>query len=269
MVKLIALGSDLLEEQQPAADLQLPVPAADLVAFEQTPEAEHLRRLEADQELMLRLTAEGFGGEAWRMLSNALAKYGYAVVRAWINSGLIISKCRSRGLGIDEVLAEDPPNRHEVADLTQEVVAEALVSFRDRVLAQGVWNAGRGASLATFFIGMCLIKFPNARRSWLRGRERWGAPVSFDPSLHRHPSVPSPEARIVADTTSNDAATALLEPVKDEVNRAIMMLRGEDYGINEIAEITGLSYKQVESRLSRMRTLLRSRLKVGRTEARG
>jgi DNA-directed RNA polymerase specialized sigma24 family protein len=269
MVKLIAFGSQTCQEQQPAADLQLPVPAADLVAFEQTPEAEHLRRLEADQELMLRLAAEGFGGDAWRTLSNALAKYGYAVVRAWIKTGLIVSKCRSRGLRIDDVLSEDPPARHEVADLTQEVVAEALVSFRDRVLARAVWNAGGGASLATFFIRMCLIKFPNTRRAWLRGRDRWGTPVSFDPSIHLHPTVPSPEAQIIDDVTSNDATAALLEPVKDEVNRAIIRLRAEDYGIGEISEITGLSYKQVESRLYRARALLRSRLKVVKAEARG
>jgi DNA-directed RNA polymerase specialized sigma24 family protein len=44
------------------------------------------------------------------------------------------------------------------------------------------------------------------------------------------------------------------------VNRTIVQLRAEGYGIDEIAEAVQLSYKQVESRIYRVRQ------KLGRTK---
>src|SRR5437763_1022928 len=69
------------------------VAAVELRDFSDTAESEHLARLEADQELLLRLSLEGFGGRTWEELSRALAEYGFAVMRAWIATGVVRVKC--------------------------------------------------------------------------------------------------------------------------------------------------------------------------------
>jgi hypothetical protein len=87
---------------------------------------------------------------------------------AWLRQGAIIGKCRERGAGLPE-----PPlgalSRPDVAgELAAETVAKALNTFRNTVLIPGRWNPARGASLKTFFIGQCLIRFPNIYRAWLK-----------------------------------------------------------------------------------------------------
>jgi DNA-directed RNA polymerase specialized sigma24 family protein len=52
--------------------------------------------------------------------------------------------------------------------LAGETVAQALRGFHDTVLVPGRWDPARGASLKTFFIGQCLIRFVTVYRFWLR-----------------------------------------------------------------------------------------------------
>ncbi len=242
-----------------ADDLQLVVRAEELAEFEDDRVAKRLERLEADQELTIQLSIEGFEGNAWRLLSVALAEYGYAVIGAWISTGLILRKCHDRGISLP--VFEQSPTADDILYLTQDVVADALLAFRDRVLATATWNPQKGASLATYFIGMCLIKFPNTRRAWNRQQKRWGSPEPLDPELPSKRTAPSAEETVVSAVADSDAVKAILSLVPTDENQAIIRLRSEGYGVDEIAEITGLTYKQVESRLSRVRSSLRKRLR--------
>jgi DNA-directed RNA polymerase specialized sigma24 family protein len=81
----------------------------------------------------------------------------------------IFGKCYEKGIS---GLPEPPPGaltQLGVAEqLADETVARALRGFRDTVLVTGRWDPARGASLKTYFIGQCLVRFPNVYRFWLR-----------------------------------------------------------------------------------------------------
>jgi hypothetical protein len=103
--------------------------------------------------------------------SSAAAVNTSVVVRrqSVIRCGLIFGKCRERGLG---GLEEPPPGAMTRPDVVEELanqtVAKSLHYFRENVLMRGQWNPNRGASIKSYFIGQCLIRFPNIYRAWLR-----------------------------------------------------------------------------------------------------
>ena len=52
-----------------------------------------------------------------------------------------------------------------------ETTAKALVFFRDQVLLGKRWNVNAGATVTTYFVGACLLAFPNVFRRW-QGEQR-------------------------------------------------------------------------------------------------
>lgn len=226
------------------------VSEADVAEFAGTASARHLERLDADQTIMLRLSAEGFGGSEWEAVAGALVEYGWSVMRAWIVTGRVFVRCREKGLGGDELAPPvDGLARDDALELADETVAEALVNFRDHVLAAGRWDASRGASLTTFFVGNCLLRFVNVYRKWgaARRREILTYKAGFDLVDFDDP------ATVV---TANERVVELLAREHDLLNRAIVQLTADNYGVDEIAELVGMSSKQVESRLYRTRKRL-------------
>ncbi len=243
---------------QPAA-----IEIAELEAFESSKEAQHLARLVADTELMLRLSVEGFEGDSWRQVSRALVEYGYTVMRAWVVTGQVFGKLKQR----HRQVPEPPPGgipRDEALVLASDCVADAIVHFRDKVLKRGQWDSAKGASLTTFFIGNCLLfQFPNLYRKWRSEQSAGHRTTSlsrFDSELDEtrlHESTVDDPAELVAGAESSRRRVAeLIEPLHDKTNEAIMLLVAENYSIDEIAEILGLDYGVVESRLYRARQRL-------------
>ncbi|MBE5418542.1 hypothetical protein E3G59_005103 [Mycobacteroides abscessus] len=55
---------------------------------------ERLRRLQADEELVLALQLEQFTGRLWARFSRELTRYGLGVLRAWIRHGTIYVKAK-------------------------------------------------------------------------------------------------------------------------------------------------------------------------------
>ena len=99
--------------------LQLSVPKVtheNLASFEETAEAKHLQRLEADRDLYLRLALLSFEGPEWDDFAYVLAEYGYQVVRAWIRSEKIFDECASRGLGLPRGFVLDEDAEEELAN---------------------------------------------------------------------------------------------------------------------------------------------------------
>jgi DNA-directed RNA polymerase specialized sigma24 family protein len=81
--------------------------------------------------------------------------------------GTIFLRCAEKGIG----QLPRPSTTLEPADAAEiacETVAEAIKSFRKRVLIPGKWDMTRGASLNTFFVGHCVLRFPNVYRRWYR-----------------------------------------------------------------------------------------------------
>jgi DNA-directed RNA polymerase specialized sigma24 family protein len=244
--------------------LQPVVSASDLAEFRDTTEAVRLVRLEADTELMLRLSVEGFGGRVWTEVSRALVEYGFTVMRAWVVTGQVFMKLREKGRSV-----ADPPHggipRSDALVMAEDAVADAIVHFRDKVLKKGYWDPSKGASLTTFFIGNCLMfQFPNVYRSWRRDyvRVHRHDPIQFEDGDREHPALlwlagNDPANDVVAADLSARRVQEILEPLQDGVNQSILMLRADGFGIDEIAEILGLAYDVVESRLYRARKKLR------------
>jgi hypothetical protein len=123
--------------------------------------AERMTRLLRDQQLVAQLAATGFAGTAYEVFKAGLASYGYPVIRAWIRRGQIFQLTADRGRPVacpDDVrdhlaLPRGSDDRQELA---MDVVAAALVFFREHVLLPGRWVPEGGASLTTFFTGTCL-----------------------------------------------------------------------------------------------------------------
>ncbi|SKR61429.1 Putative transcriptional rgulator [Mycobacteroides abscessus subsp. abscessus] len=128
---------------------------------------ERLRRLQADEELVLALQLEQFTGRLWARFSRELTRYGLGVLRAWIRHGTIYVKAKKlTGYGLGRI--EGWPDDQTIDDIATDTVVAALNYFRDKVLKTHRWQSSGGASLGTFFIGQCLYQFANIYRSALR-----------------------------------------------------------------------------------------------------
>lgn len=134
--------------------------------FSDTYEARRMAQLEADVDLVTRLMFGGFTGQDWDKCAERLVGYGLMVITAWVITGRIIQRCHEKGYGPLEP-SSSIRNQDAADELAGETVAVALKKFRDTVLARGKWDPNKGASLRTFFIGQCLIRFPNIYRHWL------------------------------------------------------------------------------------------------------
>lgn len=207
-------------------------------------------RLAADQELVALLAWEGYRGPQSDLLYQALAEYGWAVMRAWIGSGAIFGKCRSHGL---RGLGETPrrvSNEADVEELASDVVSAAIVAFRDEVLRRGLWNPTGGASLKTFFIGQCLIRFVSIHRNWSHRVGREANLVADAIRDARSAGIGRPDELV---TLRDEVARAALS-MTDPILREIVVLNDAGCSHREIARHVGLgSAKAVERRLHKHR----------------
>lgn len=216
-----------------------------------------LDRLAGDQDLVGQLRQVDFAGPDWHAAARELARYGLAVVTSWIVKGTIFEKCARKGRPV-----ERPPidalDRTEAESMAGEVVAVALNHFRDDVLVPGRWDPGRGASLTTYFVGQCILRFPNIYRTWLADLP----PVKLDDmdavNLNRSPS------RAVEDDviTASAGADALRLIGNEQARKALMFVVG-GYTHGEIADRLGTTEKAVE----RMVAYAREQVRKGRESA--
>lgn len=227
------------------------VPAKWLAKFEGTEAAEHLARLDADAALLTTLELARFEGKEWNRFAEALAQYGYQVIRAWVATGTIYAKCRARGFGGADVAEPSwGVDKAEIESLANETVALAVRGFRERVLMKGRWDPKRGATLKTFFIGQCLMRFPTAFRRW---REQCRPlPSESDEVLRLHPAGDrwDPAYTVVM---NDELRRALRAAAKDDNKRAILLLDGQGFSDSEIAEVLGTTTGAVDSFLYRHR----------------
>ena len=122
-----------------------------------------------------------------------------------------------------------------------EVVTVALAHFRDDVLVPGKWDPARGAPLTTFFVGQCLLRFPNIYRKWLQQVPRIGADP-FDVVAHGRPSGQDVEDDVIR----SHAAEAALRAVRSEDARIALVLVGFGHTYPQIAQRLGKTEKAVE-----------------------
>ena len=222
--------------------------ATALAPFEKDPAARRLQLLTADRDLVDALMLRGYAGPEWDAFTRALAEYGYPVMRAWLLTGAIFLRCADKGIGqLPRALSIESSDAGEIAG---ETVAEAIKHFRERVLIPGKWDMTRGASLNTFFVGQCILRFPNIYRRWYREQQ--------DPLL----------VRTDRHALTVDLGMLRTEPpspqIGAELSRAIHRLQRGDartiLGLQElgydqaiIAEMFNTTARGIESRLFRYR----------------
>jgi DNA-directed RNA polymerase specialized sigma24 family protein len=205
---------------------------------------EYMRRLETDRSIITELRAGGFVGIHYNYFATEIAKYGIAVMTAWIRTHQIFEKIRQRGRGgLTEPQGDQLRDQETATELAMETVATALENFRTYVLIPGKWDPAKGASIRTYFIGQCLIQFSNIYRRWYREtfeRMPWEHLANeAQLSARGYEHVES----VVADQIGVDD---VLSKVKKDRTREILVLRGAGHSHEEIAARLEITVKTVE-----------------------
>lgn len=216
-----------------------------------------LTRRQRDLEKINDLALGGFEGPDYEMFAGELAAYGYTILASWMRRGLIYQHCADRGrpVGATEAergeLASDPDQCEELA---METAAVSLTFFRDRVLLRQRWDVTAGATIATYFVGACLLQFPGVFRRWRGERQRWRdglAQVAIDLGVNRGlGSDPGqdPQNVVIGTTTVMDE----LNSMPAELGKAVaLVLDGGTFA--EAAAMLGTSARAIEGQLYRYR----------------
>jgi hypothetical protein len=243
------------EEPDTLTTALAPLPSPSLTSFENTVEGravEHLEaRLRNDAELVTRLMFGGYEGSDWTAAANRLVAYGHRVIRAWILDGSIVRECQSKSWHVEW---SDTCRNPEVAtDIATMVVAVALQHFRDEVLIPGKWDPQRGASLSTFFVGQCILRYGNEFKAWKRSQLR-SARGAEAARWDREPGVPDGASQVM-----DKADIARYLKNADPITERALRLRAADYSWEEISELTDLSVSAVRGRVTRFQTQNRRR----------
>lgn len=235
------------------------VPTKWLAPFAGEEEARRLAELQADNELLNRIMWADYAGPEWDLLADRLIAYGYAVFFAWLRKGSIFQRCEQRGVQLRRT--ERSRDRAEATSLAGETVTLSVVKFRETVLIPRVWRPDGGASLETFFVGQCLIRFPNIYRRWLK-ENGWGGADALDNIAERRAHVADAHQVLRSNNRDGEPGAsheldAHLDLAPDELTRSILGYVADDFTYEEIALLLDTTVGAIKSRLYRLRQLQR------------
>lgn len=215
-------------------------------------------RKEADRQLYEKLAETRFGGPSWDLFATELARYAHGILMAWLVTGELFQQCRNKGRSLG--LPPDDWTGEDRAELANETVARALISFRDNALIGGGWRHEGGASLTTYFIGACIYEFPNVFRRWQSEQNSWRRcdQVELTPEPALAPVSDDPCAIAMQRLWIGD----LLEAIPNPATRKAIVLQGLKYTYDEIAELLGLTPGAVAQLLCRERRRQQQQPKV-------
>jgi DNA-directed RNA polymerase specialized sigma24 family protein len=218
--------------------------------------AENVDRLAGDADLVMALELGGYTGHDWNVFSRELAKYGIGVLTGWMYRGLILARCKERGYGGLAPLGR-PFEPDEIAELAGETVAKALHHFKLDVLIPHKWDPNRRATLRTFFIGQCLLRFANIYRRWW-GQEYRNRSVLVDESAVLDAFAPTVAAD---DQRALDSVIAMraLRSIRDRRVHHAMFRHADGRTYAEIAIELEVTEKTVERMIAHARNRLRKR----------
>jgi hypothetical protein len=241
---------EALEKEIGKEDLADPCDPAELARVESA------RRRLADLVLMEELAASGFRGVAFDMFVTELAAYGIAALMAWMRTGQIARQCSTQGRPLADSLPERW-SRDDRLEIAVETTARALKHFIGEMLIPQRWDPSRGASLKTFFVGSCVLQFPNVYDVWRTEQRAWCTVEVIEPGTE-DTAAPVSHGRCWSDPTAEDVIRRLLTKetlgaIKDSRTRtaAEMVMHGHRFA--EAGEAVGLSAAAVEGRLYRLR----------------
>lgn len=200
---------------------------------------------EADVELYKQLRAVEFATSEWRVAETEFFHYGWSVLLAWLTSGLIAQRCTEKGRPIQLPAYWSREDREDVTSLA---VGDGLAMFR-RAVTEDLWHPSLGASLKNYFLGGCVLAFPNALRWWERQRRHHHDAVTALAKLAEE------RRQEISPVTVVDSTAAVDSLVRDENarNQTLMRLVADGYEPAEIAEILQLTPGAVHARMTRLR----------------
>lgn len=218
--------------------------------------ADNVDRLQGDVDLVTSLALQKYEGDLWDFFSNELAKYGFAVIKSWIATKVIYERCRQKGWGLKRL--DRDFTQDEIDGLAGETVAKALFHFKRDVLMQRRWDPTKGASLRTFFVGQCLLRFLNIHRDFLDEVEadRRNGYTDDDDELDYYSEKATPVDRQVI---ASIVASKAMSEIEDPRVRKAMHMTADGYPQTDIARVLGVSVKAVERMLANERERLRKR----------
>jgi len=201
----------------------------------------------------------GYEGAEWDLLRDRLVSYGYQVLFSWLRNGRVFALCQARGTILLPTRRSRDPD--EARSLAGETTTLAVVKFRNRVLIPRVWRPDGNASLDTFFVGQCLIRFPNIYRRWLREHGWGGCDALGDVQTRRGPALDAVAERAQLDAWGDPESGLALEAYLDLAGgdpktRRVLELVAAGHTYPEIAEQIGISVPSIKSRLYRLRASL-------------
>jgi hypothetical protein len=135
-----------------------------------------------DEALVRALAADGFAGPGHRLFERSLAAYAYPVMMTLIREGHIFRECAAKGRPLPaspELLVQMATSLDTAQQLAGTTVAEALPRFRESALVKGGWRADGGTSLRGYFVGACVLAFPNVYRKWLKAFQEREAELQY------------------------------------------------------------------------------------------
>jgi DNA-directed RNA polymerase specialized sigma24 family protein len=196
-----------------------------------------------DAALAKRLTKEGFDSQLGRMVEDILARFGLAVMRAWIGSRTVIWQRVNRLLPAFQRPAHVHWSSEQGEEFALDAVADGLERFAERLIS-GRWSPEGGASLMAYFINGCVLAFATEFRRFAR----MDLPADLT-LLHEVPArTAGPDDIAVMRDQIARARTQTGDSVMD-----IIALGEQGYTQPQIATLLGLTLKQVETRLGRWR----------------
>jgi hypothetical protein len=212
-------------------------------------------RHQQDQRWLHVVRTAGFTGLFFEIYWDQLTRYGLAVMMCWTRSGKIFKECRDKGRPVNYPADGVAWSDEERRSIVNETVAKALAYFLTDVLEPGRWNAAGGASLRTYFVGACLLQFPNVFNAWATKDERethHRADVAVEDaevSIARNACWGDPVGSIVAD---RDDKQQILAAIEDPLTRSLVeMVVFDGIRQNAAAEKLGITPGAAWARLDR------------------
>ncbi len=217
---------------------------------------------DGDRELYDRLSDEEFADHAFEVLAIGLVGYAHGVLHGWMATGEIYRQAGRRGWPVSPTDAERLvlyAHPEEVDEIINETLGEGLVYLRRCAASgEGKWDPAGGASLCTYFVGACVLRFPTVFRRWSRDIARQPPTDSYSDDHGFVAMLPSPEdleQKIVSEILAEEKLNTMPPNV-----RRIVELRTGGCSFAEIARHTGAtSARAIEGVLKRYRDGLHRR----------
>jgi hypothetical protein len=175
---------------------------------------------------------------------------------AWLRTGVVYRKCAQLGRPVhrDQFVGALTPE--DVSELANETLGEALVHLREQAVAGTGWDENGSASLPTYFLNGCGLRFPGVfRRHVTRSRRR------PDSAIEQLGHQDSSETIVTVSVEEEVLAEIALQERIDQTPadiRVIVLLHLDGYSHAEIAVKCGFSSaRAVEGKIKRYRDKLK------------